>query len=109
MSFGMNSGYSGWSMSNRAVAAYENGEMPKSKWTKKAMIAALKDSLYWSDDSDEPWAVWDASIEKMKKDEIFELFFEYKSWHHCSKFCNEVDFYGVDEDALMDHLKHSIA
>lgn len=31
----MNSGYSGYSMSNRAVDAYEDGEMPLSKWTKK--------------------------------------------------------------------------
>ena len=29
------SGYVGWSMSRRAAAACEDGEMPKSKWTKK--------------------------------------------------------------------------
>lgn len=26
-------GYKGWAMSNNAVAAYENGEKPLSKWT----------------------------------------------------------------------------
>ena len=35
----MNSGYSGYSMSNRAVDAYEDGEMPLSKWTKKMIIS----------------------------------------------------------------------
>lgn len=28
-------GYNGYSMSNNAVAAYENGEKPLSKWKKK--------------------------------------------------------------------------
>ena len=32
--YNMNSGYSGYSMSNRAVEAYESGEKPLSKWTK---------------------------------------------------------------------------
>lgn len=27
-------GYSGWSMSNNAVTAYEDGEKPLSRWTK---------------------------------------------------------------------------
>lgn len=31
----VNSGYIGYSMSRRAAEAYEDGEMPKSKWTKK--------------------------------------------------------------------------
>lgn len=34
----MNSGYSGYSMSNRAVEAYEDGEMPLSKWSKQLII-----------------------------------------------------------------------
>lgn len=40
----VNSGYIGYSMSRRAAEAYEDGEMPKSKWTKKAMVAAIKDA-----------------------------------------------------------------
>lgn len=99
MSFDMNSGYCGWSMSRRAVEAYDQGGMPKSKWTKKVMLEALRQT---AEDEDLPWY---SSIEKMKKDEIWDKFFECKSWHHCSKFCNEVDFYGVDEDALKKHLE----
>ena len=38
----VNSGYIGYSMSRRAAEAYEDGEMPKSKWTKKAMVAAMR-------------------------------------------------------------------
>jgi hypothetical protein len=44
-----NSGYSGWSMSNRAVEAYESGERPKSKWTKKAMLAEIASYIYGED------------------------------------------------------------
>ena len=36
-------GYVGVSMSVRAQAAYESGEMPMSKWTRGAIISAIKD------------------------------------------------------------------
>ena len=35
------SGYVGTSMSVRAKAAYESGEMPMSKWTRGAIISAI--------------------------------------------------------------------
>lgn len=38
-------GYVGSSMSRRAREAYENGEKPKSRWTKEAMLDALKRSM----------------------------------------------------------------
>lgn len=96
MPFHMNSGYSGWSMSLNAVAAYEDGEKPKSKWTKKAMLEALAayaheyDLLYIED------------LSKLKKAELFERFFTLTSWHHTGKYCNETDFYGIDEDAVAE-------
>lgn len=43
--FGMNSGYAGWSMSKRAVEAYNNGEMPKSNWIKDEIIDAVTDAV----------------------------------------------------------------
>ena len=39
-------------------------------------------------------------IEKWKKDQIFDRYFEYKSWHHTGKFYHETEFYGLDEDML---------
>lgn len=92
------SGYIGWSMSRRALEAYENGEMPKSKWTKKAMVTAIKDAC---DDLD---LVYDPAIEKMKKDDLFHTFLYNSSWHHTGKFFNETDFYAIDEDALADRF-----
>lgn len=36
------SGYNGWSMSNNAIAAYEDGEKPLSKWTKAEILDTIK-------------------------------------------------------------------
>ena len=91
----VNSGYIGYSMSRRAAEAYEAGEMPKSKWTKKAMVAAIQS---YCDEFD---MLFDPDLLKgMHKDEVFERFFHESSWHHTSKFFNETDFYKLDEDAV---------
>lgn len=94
----VNSGYIGYSMSRRAAEAYEDGEMPRSKWTKKAMVAAIKDAC------DELDLEYDPFIEKMKKAELFDTFLYNSSWHHTGKFFNETDFYAIDEDALADRF-----
>ena len=47
-----NKGYDGYSMSIRAREAYEDGEMPKSKWTKKAMLEAIRE---YCEDYDIPY------------------------------------------------------
>jgi len=91
----VNSGYIGHSMSRRAAEAYEDGEMPKSKWTKKAMVAAIQSYCDEFDMSFDPNV-----LKGMHKDEVFERFFHESSWHHTSKFFNETDFYKLDEDAV---------
>lgn len=89
------SGYVGSSMSVNAMLAYDEGEMPKSKWTKAAMLAAIE---AYCDGFGE--LCYDGSAASMRKDEIFNRFFEWKSWHHTGKYANETDFYGIDEDAV---------
>lgn len=91
----VNSGYIGHSMSRRAAEAYELGEMPKSKWTKKAMVAAIQSYCDEFDMSFDPDV-----LKGMRKDDMFERFFHKSSWHHTSKFFNETDFYKLDEDAV---------
>lgn len=91
-------GYIGCSMSINARDAYEAGEMPKSKWTKTAMVAALRT---WCEDNDR---VFDESICKMRKDEIFARMFWCSSWHHTGKFANETDFYSVNDDIAEDRF-----
>lgn len=95
------SGYCGSSMSVRAMEAYEAGEKPKSKWTKKVMLAAIKETLWYYDkDTEENMALFS----KFKKDELFNEFFEWSSWHHTGKFANETDFYDVNEEKVIDFL-----
>jgi hypothetical protein len=95
----MNSGYSGWSMSLRACDAYADGEMPKSKWTKAAMVAAINE---WCDEQGRTPTI---DVTKLKKDELFTRFFICSSWHHTSKFCNATDFYSIDECELEDYSR----
>lgn len=96
------SGYVGCSMSRRAQEAYEQGEKPKSKWTKAAMLDAIAGVL-WFDDmlTDDNMA----AFKKLKKDELFNGFFEWSSWHHTGKYANVTDFYDVDEDNVFEFIE----
>lgn len=88
------SGYVGSSMSERALEAYDHGEMPKSRWTKKAMLESIAD---YCETMEIPVP---ADVPNLKKAELFEKYFCWTSWHHTGKFANETDFYGIDEDAF---------
>lgn len=87
-------GYLGSSMSVRAVEAYEQGEMPISRWTKTAIIQAVKDYCFDFD------LAYNPDIEKKTKAELAKEFLEYKSWHHSSRTAREVEFFGLNEDAV---------
>ena len=91
-------GYDGQSMSHRARIAYAEGEMPKSKWTKAAMLDAIHDYC------DRFGIAYDRTRMRFTKGEIFERFFEWKSWHHTGKYANETDFYGIDEHAVISYF-----
>ena len=92
-------GYVGCSMSVNAALAYEDGEMPKSKWSKRAMLAAIADYC------DLCGIPYDGSAARLTKDALFERFFEWKSWHHTGKYANETDFYGLNESAVADYFR----
>ena len=81
-------GYVGYSMSVRAQEAYERGLMPLSKWTKKAIIDAIRKQYpeYADLFSQFPVAFLKAYV------------LEEKEWHHTSKLYNETSFYGLDEE-----------
>lgn len=87
-------GYLGSSMSVRAAEAYEQGEMPISRWTKTAIIQAVKGYCFDFD------LAYDPDIEKKTKAELVKEFLEYKSWHHSSCTAREVEFFGLNEDAV---------
>ena len=86
-------GYNGFSMSNNAVAAYEDGEKPLSKWTKTDIFDAIN----------EQEVELKCSIKKLKKlpaKVLKEICLIYSSWHHTSNHYNKTDFYSLDIDRI---------
>lgn len=84
-------GYNGWSMSNNAVQAYEDGEKPLSKWTKKTLVYELADAL-----GTEPEEV--ANVLKLYTfKEVKDKCLVYSSWHHTSSRYNRTAFYELDD------------
>lgn len=79
-------------MSIRARAAYDGGEMPASKWTKAAMLAAIADEF----DSEIA-----AEFAGLKKAELFAAVMRRSSWHHTGKFANATDFYAINRAAVL--------
>lgn len=92
-------GYHGYSMSNNAMDAYDNGEMPMSKWSKKAIIEGIEE---WIDDEDIELKCSLAEIKKLPLVALREYFLEYSSWHHTSKFYNATSFYSLDVDYIKE-------
>ena len=83
----INSGYSGYSMSNRAVEAYNSGERPLSKWTKKDIISVIGEL-----DPRKAELFSKLSLSALKENVLV-----CSSWHHTSTYFNRTDFYEVDE------------
>ena len=101
-------GYYGYSMSNNAVIAYEQGEKPLSKWTKKVILNEI--NYYILDNN------LDLNIEffsKITLKILRENFLEKSSWHHTSKFYNKTYFYelrcekiyNLTNDDLLTYIK----
>ena len=93
--FNYNSGYKGYSMSNRAAAAYEDGERPYSKWTKAELLIECKKLL---EDLEVDYTIED--LKKLSLKALRNSVLVSSSWHHTSKYFNSTDFYKVSEGQL---------
>lgn len=76
-------------MSNNAVDAYDNGEMPMSKWTKATILGKVAE-LADTDVAD--------ILSKLPLVVLREELLQESSWHHTSKYFNRTNFYSVNED-----------
>lgn len=86
-------GYNGWSMSNNALQAYEDGQKPLSKWTKANIFYEIE----------EQELELKCSVDKLKKlpvKVLKEMCLIYASWHHTSNHYNKTDFYSLDIDYI---------
>lgn len=93
----LNSGYQGYSMSNRAAEAYADNERPFSKWTKRDIVAAIEEFVA----ENEVNFTLD-KIKKMRAKDLKALALCKTSWHHTSLYVNRTDFYSIDEDRLAE-------
>ena len=82
-------------MSVNARAAYEAGEMPRSKWTKAAILGALRGYC------DEMDLLYDPAVESETKAALFDRFIAYSSWHHTGAYARETEFFALDEAAVV--------
>lgn len=102
-------GYYGYSMSNNAVYAYENYEMPKSKWNKKKIFEAIEfefeNNNAWFEKPDEVIN----ELKKLPVKLLKKYILEYRGWHHTSKFYNETEFYGINLANLEELTKEDVS
>ena len=96
-------GYIGTSMSVRAKEAYENGEMPISKWTKNIILERFEEEAKYTID-DETYDVVFNNMKKASLSELKEKCLLYSSWHHIGAFAKAVDFYSLDVDNCIDYF-----
>lgn len=92
-------GYNGYSMSNNAVTAYHNNEMPYSVWTKEDILNVLRREGYEHM----------ADAKKLNVKEMKRLFLYRSSWHHTGKMYNRTDFYSVSVNVSPDQIANVIA
>lgn len=93
------SGYIGISRSHRAKEAYEGGERPASKWTKKALIEAIAE------------AFGDEVAEKARKvplEALKDAFLKPSSWHHTGAYATPTTFYSIDDDMTAEEASQLI-
>ncbi len=79
-------GYQGYRMSNNAVAAYEAGERPLTKWTKQELVELLNEEV-------QPLA------KQLNLKELRLASLSYSGWHHTSSRYNKTNFYSFDQTA----------
>ena len=100
-------GYYGFSMSNNAIQAYEDGEKPFSKWTKAAIFEAIAEN---SDIYNFNSGII-AELRKMPVKALKSLVLIKTSWHHTSSHFNRTDFYSVDfgkiENLTSEEIKNA--
>lgn len=81
-------GYSGFKMSNNAVAAYDEGERPLSKWTKSLLIERYQEIC-------KEYEIRVFDLSKINAKVLKDRFLRQSSWHHTSSMYNRTNFYDI--------------
>lgn len=94
-------GYNGYSMSNNAVAAYQNGEKPLSKWTKADILSTIKEL-------DIELKCDFSKLQKVPVRALKDICLYCSSWHHTSNHYNKTNFYSIDTGRIKDLSNNDI-
>lgn len=79
--------YIGAKMSERAYEAYQNGEMPYTKWTKDDILNNLPAEI-------------EEQVRKYPVEVLKRYFLTCSSWHHTGSYYNNTNFYSINEDVI---------
>jgi hypothetical protein len=91
------SGYHGYSMSNNAMSAYNDGEKPISKWTKSDIISTIENAAKSGDLN----LKCDLNVlKKCPSKSLKEMCLSRTSWHHTSSYYNRTNFYSIDFEKI---------
>lgn len=89
-------GYIGTKMSERAMAAHNNGEKPYSQWSKEDLLDRLPSAIF-------------EQAKKLTLNELKSELLYNSSWHHTGNCFNRTDFYAIDDDAVEELTIERIA
>ena len=99
------SGYYNYSMSNNAVAAYERGEKPMSKWTKADLLNEIEHMVI-NDYVSLSYDFHELSVLRLSV--LRDVVLMYTGYHHTSNHYNRTDFYAVSCTKLEDLTSEKI-
>lgn len=88
-------GYIGFFMSERAAAAYADGEAPLSKWDRARLERCIRSY------PDSEWTREELSCATVA--DLRRFFLIRSGWHHTGKLYSRTDFYAIDDDAVLAH------
>lgn len=90
-------GYSGCRMSNNALQAYRNGEMPISKWDKATIMREIR----WEASlGNLPMQCSMDNLGKLPEKALKECCLKCSSWHHTGMYYKKTNFYILDADRI---------
>lgn len=90
-------GYYGCRMSNNALQAYRDGEMPISKWDKATIMVEIKREVSVGN---LPLQCSMDNLGKLPEKALKELCLKCSSWHHTGMYYRKTNFYVLDADRI---------
>lgn len=96
-------GYKNFSMSWNAIDCYDQDIKPLSKWLKQEVIDKINNEI-----NEKRYNIDIKLISKLNKNNLFNLFLSFDSWHHTGKMYKKTNFYAFNDSKLFDLTNEKI-